>query len=255
MVSGLSLHACEDATEAPRVTLPVVVDAPVNEQITTNTCYDVVLSQAQVVVRDVVFTVAGEVHAVSMFDRVITLLHSQAYAHPGHFQGGEVTGELRGRFVLDWMATAPIELGSASLIVGTYNAANFTFDRADTSHGLSETDPLIGHTARLVGTATRDGKAVNFTLIIDSPDGRELIGAPFDATITANSTGRLKLRFALYDALENDTLFDDIDFLALDSDGDGDVTIAPDDAAVEDAYNTLRRTFQTHDHFAIQHEE
>jgi hypothetical protein len=48
------------------------------------------------------------------------------------------------------------------------------------------------------------------------------------------------------DPIEELSLFDGLDFAALDGDGDGVVAIGPGDAA----HNFLRRTLQSHVHYA-----
>ena len=143
---------------------------------------------------------------------------------------------------------------SATLIAATYSASNFTFDRGSPEQ-LGAGDPLVGHTAIISGTATKDATTVAFTIIVDSPEGRKLVGAPFEADVGQDATGALSLRFNTLDPLEGDGLFDAIDFSALDADGDGELVIEPDVPDVEDAYDAFRRVFQTHDHYSIHFRE
>ena len=233
--------------------LPVVVDPSGIGTIANDLGYEVTLREARVMVENLAFTIAGEAHTASLWKRVSDFLVPSAYAHPGHFQGGDVTGELRGRFELNWLGGGASELGNATLLVGTYESANFTFIHATEDDGLAADDPLLGHTAVLRGTATKDA-AINFTVVIDSPEGRELIGAPFEFEVKETSTEQLGIRLGTEDPLEGDTLFDGIDFSALDEDGDGLLAIGPEATSptVVEAYNLLRRTFQTHDHFDIR---
>ena len=191
---------------------------------------------------------AGEVRSAR--SSLSPLLRARAYAHPGHFEGGEVTGELLGAFVVDWIADDGRDLGLATLLVGSYGGANFTFGRG-TAERLPAGDPLVGHTARIAGEATRDDTSWAFTIVVDSPEGRELVGAPFEGEMHGDALGSLRLRILAQDPYEGDTLFDGIDFQALDRDGDGVVTLLPDDG--EEASNLFRRTFQTHDHFEVIH--
>lgn len=257
--SALNLSACGEPAEPPRVTLPVVVDSSGIETITNDLGYDVTLTDARVMVETIVFTIAGEAHSASPWKRASDLLVPSAWAHPGHFQGGDVTGELRGRFALRWLGDDARELGSATLLVGTYHSANFTFIRGTEEDDLASDDPLLGHTALLRGTAVRsetgaiEASTIDFTVLIDSPVGRELVGAPFDFTVRETTTEELGLRLLTLDPLEGDTLLDGVDFAALDRDGDGEVTIEPgaSDSQVVDAYNLIRRNFQTHDHFDV----
>lgn len=244
--------SCGDPSEAPRVQLPVVVDASGLTPLTTDLGYEVELTSVRLAINGIVFTIAGEVHTASLWQTLSEAILPKAHAHPGHNQGGEVTGELPGELIVDWPADDGRELGVATLIAATYSASNFTFWRGS-AENLDAEDPLVGHTAILSGTATKGGQATDFTIIVDSPIGRELVGAPFNATINANTTGTLNLRFNAVDALEGDTVFDTIDFAALAV--DGSVVIEPGVPEVEEAYNTFRRAFQTHDHYSIEHKE
>lgn len=142
-----------------------------------------------------------------------------------------------------------VELTEARAIV-----ENFTFTRAGIEDGLGPDDPLLGHTALLRGTAVREGVRIEFVAILDSPEGQELVGAPFSFEVRAGRRERLGVRLATRDPLEGDSLFDGIDFVVLDMDGDGSLVIAEaaGEPAVIEAYHRLRRTFQTHDHFDIQ---
>jgi hypothetical protein len=244
--------ACSDAQEAERVALPVVVDNSGMTPVQTDLGYFVTLSEARLVVDDLQFTIAGEAHTASVWQRLGELVVPTAHAHPGHYQGGDVTGELPGHFILDLVAGNLAPLGMAELIVGDYHASNFTFGRAAAADGLAEGDPLIGHTAHLLGLASRDGENHSFRVEIDAPDGRQLVGAPFDVAIDRQSQLTLGFELMTLDPLEGDTLFDGIDFGALPlSDGSVALTATSGDGAIADAYDNLRRTLLTHDHFKI----
>lgn len=252
-LSALALHACGDPEEAPRVALPVVVDSSGLGQVTTNLGYDVELTEARVVIENIAFTSAGEAHTAALLPQITNLLIPAAHAHPGHFQGGDVTGELRGRFVVSWAPRGDGTLGAATLVVGTYQSAQFTFVAATAQDGIATDDLLFGHTAVLRGRATKGENAVEFLAVIDSPEGRQLVGAPFEFQVRKTSQESLGIRLVIEDPLEGDTLFDGLDFATLDADRNGRVTMAASstDGQVEDAYNLLRRTFQTHDHFDV----
>jgi hypothetical protein len=245
--------ACGKPEEASRVELPVVTDPSGVEPVTTNLGYFVELTEARAAVENFEFSVAGDVHTASLGRKLLGLVIPNAHAHPGHFQGGDITGELRGRFLLSWRPPTTGPLGTAILITGTYTNANFTFRRAGTEDGLALDDALVGHTALLRGRATRSGASVLFVARLDSPEGRKLLGAPFPLAVTPSSRERLGLRFTPKDPVEEITLFDGIDFAALDTDGDGQVALdeTTKEAKVLDAYNQLRRAFQTHDYFSI----
>jgi hypothetical protein len=90
-------------------------------------------------------------------------------------------------------------------------------------------------------------------VVLDAPEGRRLTGAPFRHAVTESSREPLGLRLLTEDPLEGDSVFDGVDFGALDADADGHVAIGPNstDEATTDAYHQIRRTFQTHDHFDV----
>lgn len=253
-VAGLTV-ACGSPEEAPTVELAVYADASGVDAVTTDLGYRVELDRARMVISNLQFAIAGEVHTASLWRKLSDFVLPNANAHPGHYQGGEVTGELRGRYVVDWLPADERELGVARLIAGTYHSANFGFESASKKlDDLTSEDELVGHTAVLGGTATRGETRVEFSALIDSPKGRQLVGVPFEREVSEGSKFDLGLALVTKDALEGDTLFDGIDFATLESnEGDGVVLEAGNaDAAVTEAYNQLRRTFQTHDHFAIK---
>jgi hypothetical protein len=245
---------CSEAEEASRVRLEVVADpSGLEETVTTDLGYDVELESVRVVLEDLQFAIAGEAHS-SLWPRLYEAFVPSAHAHPGHFQAGDVTGELSGHFVVEWSGREPRPIGTATLLAGRYQSANFELARASSADELSDEDPLLGHTAVLVGEARRGNFSVRLQLTLDSPSGRQLTGVPFEHEVKSSSTETLGLRFLPRDMLEGDTVFDGIDFLSIDVDGDGDLQLGPDasDEASVNAYNQLRRTFQTHDHFDVQ---
>lgn len=252
----LGVASCAGAEEPVRVELPVAVDPSGMLPVQTDLGYDIELSEARLVIDDLQFTMAGEAHVVSVWRRVTDTLIPEAHAHPGHYQGGDVTGELLGHFVLDLLDAGNAPMGMATLIVGRYQAANFTFGQAGAADGLTDGDALLGHTASLVGQASRAGRNVGFSVVVDAPLGRQLVGAPFEVEVTSSSQFRVGLELMTRDPVEGDTLFDGVDFDALPrlkGAPDDRVAIQPSstEPLLTEAYETLRRTLQTHDHFNV----
>lgn len=252
----LLLSACAEPQEPPRVELEVFTDASGLQPVVTDLGYEVDLTEARLVLENLEFTIAGEMHS-SVLKRISQVLLPTAHAHPGHHQDGDVTGELRGRFIIDWTGAADAVLGNATLLPGDYKAANFRFERGGAADGLSEEDPLVGHTAILRGSASKDGARFDFVARIVSPVGRNLVGAPFEFEVDATTDARLGLRLLVRDLIEDDTLFDGLDFAALTQDGEGRIVLegGADDPALAAAYNQLRSTFQSHDHFDVSFHE
>lgn len=252
--------ACQEAQEAPRAQLEVVVDARPLAPEANDLGYEITLDGARLALRGLVFTVAGEASqssalaaargapATPLWRHAFDLLLPHARAHPGHSQDGEVTGALDGAFVVDWFAPAP--LGQATLLGGVYTAANFTLARGDAAGGLAAEDPLWGHAVWLRGVARRDGQAYPFEARIDAPEDREVVGIPFKVEIKHQTVGHLSLRFHLRDPYEGKTPFDGVDFAALPS--MDVIQINAGDEAVGDAYNFIRREIMQHDYFSIE---
>ncbi len=220
---------------------------------TTNLGYVVRIHDARMVLEDFELAVHGEPHGISWHRIYREIFSPVAFAHPDHLYGGEVAGTLAGRFVVDWMRDERTRLGQAMLRVDHYASANFTFGRATLADGLNAADPLLGHTALLAGTATRDGVTRDFTVLIDSPLDRKLVGAPFDVEITAETPAELGFQLLSVDPFEQDSLFDDVDFAALAPNTSEAMELREDtqDTAIRDAYYAVRRRFQTHDHFRL----
>ena len=248
--AGLSLTACDfDSQLAPRVALDVVIEGTTVTRALTDLDYEVDLTRCRVALETVEFTTDGEQHAQlrpSMgLDAVQELLLPTAYAHPGHYGGGEIVGELVGRQVFDWRDSAV--LGQADLTEALYTGANFTFARAQMSDGLTEDDPLIGHTFDIAGIARRGESTVEFEVQLDQDLDRRVVGLPFELDVDASTSASLGLALFPDDPYEEDTVFDGLDFFALDEDGDGKVVIEPG----SEAYNRLRRQLQKHDFYGV----
>lgn len=233
----LLLASCTPSQEAAHVRLAVAVDGAQLVDTVSDLGYTVHLDTARLAIGDLGFTIRGEMHGATA--SLWRYLVPTAWAHPGHYAGGDVTGELAGAFVLDFLMGDGATLGEAELIVGDYNGCNIDLRRADE---LPDADPLRGHTAYFAGTATKNGVALAFTAALDVDAGVQVVGAPFEDTVGVDSQGPLRLQMIAHDPIENLTLFDGLDFAALDDDGDGAVAIVPGDAA----HNIFRRAIQSH---------
>jgi hypothetical protein len=242
---------CGEPEEPPRLELGVFVDATGLDEVETDLGYRVSLEEARLVVENLTFAVAGEVHQTS---GLLAWIVPSAHAHPGHFRGGEVTGELRGRFLLDWFGAPDVELGTATLLPGDYRSANFVFGRAGDAESVASDDPLRERTGLLRGRAIRDGWEVRFVLAFSAPPGRSLTGIPFEVDLREGSHARLGLRLLLDSPRGGGTLFDGVDFAALDVDGDGSLAFDEDvgDPALATAALDLRRALLTHDYYDVR---
>lgn len=232
----LSLAAACGGREAVEVTLPVVTDSARVTPAVTDLGYTVTLTAARAAIRDLELTIEGEEHEA--------IAYLQDYPHPGHSGGGEVTGELRGDFVVDFLVDGAA-VGSATLLTGQYEGANFAFRAAGAVDGLEPSDPLLGHTIYLEASITRDTETWTATITLDLDEGTALVGAPFAHLVTETSTETISLQLATVDPFGDATVFDGIDFAAL---GTGALTIEPG----QTAQNQLRRLFGAHDYYYLE---
>lgn len=231
-----ALVACSDSTEAPTVLLPVATSGAAFAPSTTDLGYTVTTTRVRMAIADLQLTIEGEMHQAA------------PNQHPGHYAGGDVTGTLPGHFVLDWNGAEHV-LGTAELIVGDYQGANFTFRAADAADGLTAGDALLGHAIHVLGVASKDGTDYPFDAVIDLDAGTQLVGAVFEDVVTEASTETLVLAFLPTDPSSTATIYDGLDFATLPTTGDDRIELRPGSAA----YNAFRRPLQTHDHYAIAH--
>jgi hypothetical protein len=224
---------CGTTEQAESVELPVTtVGAPI-AAATTDLGYDVQVTSLRVAVTNIQFTIEGEQHEGAL-----------VAPHPGHSAGGEVTGELAGNFVLTWNGQAQPMLGLGTLLVGDYRGANFAIRAADAGD-VPAGDPLLGHAFHLTGTITKAGTTRPFDATLDVEPDTQVIGLPFEDTITKTSSETLAFGFVALDPNEQDTAFDGVDFFA-DS-ATGAIEIRPGSVP----HNIIRRAIQTHDHYGV----
>jgi hypothetical protein len=245
----LVLTACTPSQEPVHVPLDVLLDGSAIAASTNDLGWTVELSGARIAAADLRFTIQGEMHAATAslggFGNWLGgLVIGRAWAHPGHYAGGDVTGELLGEFVLDWFAADGMTLGTADLLVGDYNGMNLDFRAAAASDGLAADDPLLGHAAHFVGVARKDAVEVVFTAVVDLDAGAQVIGAPYMDSVDADTTAPIGLQLVPTDPEGGGSLFDGIDFAVLEV-TDGVAEIGPGDVA----HNLLRRTLQSHVHY------
>jgi hypothetical protein len=233
---ALPLLACGGAEESTAIDLEVVTAALPATPIVTDLGYTVELTRVQLGATGIEFTIGGETHDG-------TVLGGPAPPHPGHAAGGEVTGELPGDFVLTF-DDAPHALGTGTLLTGSYEGANLTLRQVAATE-LAGGDPLAGHTAHLIGTATRDAETIAFDALLDVDAGTQVVGAVFQHDLDGQTTGTIELELLPVDPFEADTAFDGIEF--------ADLALTDDVALVrpgDDAHNRMRRALATHDHWA-----
>jgi hypothetical protein len=203
-------------------------------------------------VKNFEFTIGGEMHPrFSLLQKISSFIEPAAFAHPGHEAGGEVTGQLNGIWVLNMKSGTFSTIGTATLLEGEYHGFNFYFAKATVADGLAAGDPVIGHSAYIAGSAVKDGKTISFTAQLDEDAGMRVIGGIFKHTVKDGDTSTMVLRVEDWVDLEGMlapvSLYDNIDFGALDTDDDGVVVIVPG----QPAHNILKKQLYNHDFYYV----
>jgi hypothetical protein len=218
LASLVVLAACSDpSSEAAQFTLPITAGPQgLTGTAATDLGWQISLSEVELHLRDLQMTIQGETHTA--LRAPLSLFVSTAHAHPGHYAGGEVIGELAGAFDATATADSPadVPIGEATLLPGQFRGANVSYARG-----------ADGHTAHLKGAATKDARTVNFEATLDIADDAQTVGMPFDATLDADSGGHARLNLLVTDPYLGHNLFDGQDFAALDADGDDQALLAP----------------------------
>jgi hypothetical protein len=238
------LAACTGSEEAAKVELPVTTLESALPAATTDLGYQVQVTRLRIAVDTIQFTIEGEMH--EDVARTAPGALAPPLPHPGHYAGGEVTGELPGKFVLTWEGKQQPMLGNATLIVGDYHGANFNFRAADASDGLAAGDPFLGHAMHVEGMVSKDGTTKPFHALLDVELDTQLVGAVFEDKVAEGSHETLAIEFYPTDPFEHDTPFDAVDFFSL-PETSGAIEIVPGSAA----HNIIRRAIQTHDHYGV----
>jgi hypothetical protein len=247
---GIMLVAgvCSPGGDEPgRVTLPVVSDGGGIEICENGEGWTVELTALRIAIRNLEFTIEGEIHAALLLSFSEFFVPS-AFAHPGHASGGDVTGELTGDFIVDLFALKDQYMGEGDLLTGNYHGMNLYFRKASEADGLDAGDPLLGHTVYMAGRATKGTQDIEFTAVLDElEENTQMVGGPFELDVFEDTSATLVLRVYTRDPVENDTVFEGLDFGKLDDDDDGVVTISPGD----EAHNVLIKTLERHDHWGV----
>jgi hypothetical protein len=246
LVLSISTLACNfDSEQAERVQVPVVVDGTAMGDFTNNEGYAIHITTMRVAFDNVEFTSGGEMHA-SLLRRLSDLVVPTAYAHPGHYGGGEIVGEMNERFVVDWLQDGK-SLGHATMLEAAYNGANFVFTRAMPGDGITADDPLVGHTIELAGEASKDGQTWAFHGLLDQEDGKRVVGLPMELDLHEGDEVEIGVQLLMLDPYEPDTALDNLDFASIDDDGD----FAIEFEAGDPAYNLLVKQLQVHDQYDV----
>lgn len=242
-----ALGGCDSQSlDAEPISIPVIAHA-LEPTVVTDLGYSVTVTRARQVLVDLEFTAGGEAHAARAPLDLLSFLVGRAHAHPGHAAGGAVRGELPGRHVVDWIGGG--EPGRALVLPGAIEGVDFGLGTAEIDDGLDADDPLVGANLYLEATVERGADRWALAVAVPQDVDRRIYGAPCD--ILAEQGGSpLPIALQLTDPLGEETVFDGLDFAALDPDADGRIDSSADSPLV----NRLKRTFQTHDHYGTNPE-
>lgn len=156
-------------------------------QFTTDTGWRVALTSARMVLGPIyLFENPSPLQGGALgrwWQRLGGVLTPTAHAHDTFFSGGRVLGEWDRELVFDLLAEegATRVLGRSPGIAGV--ARSFSLLLQPPSRALGEeAAPLEGHSARLEGTAARDGRTVAFRVTLDFPPPVELQRVEFVPT-------------------------------------------------------------------------
>lgn len=231
----------EPSLDAEPISVPVVARA-LEPVAVTDLGYTVTVTTARQLLVDLEFTVGGEAHAAHALPRPLSWLIGSAHAHPGHAEGGAIRGELPGRHLIDWIAGG--ELGFAAVLPGPIEGVDFGLGTATVTDGLAVDDPLVGANLYLEAAVERGVERWHLSATVPQDAARRVYGAPCPARAEEGGDP-LAIAVQLTDPYGEATVFDGLDFAALDPDGDGRIDGTPDSPLV----NRLRRALQTHDHY------
>lgn len=236
--------ACSDTTETaylydvPLITMPL-------QTFETDLGYHVVLTRVDLALEAQYFTRFGEAHLTSRRLPLLDWAFSTAVAHPGHNQGGDITGEASTRVVASFGTDANTPpFATVNLAKGHYDAVDFVFGRLPDSPDVSI---LLEGTATAAGASSDD--EIAFSVRIRQDVDRYVSGVPFD--VQFDNAQSIRLHFdgqTRYDVDgKRPTIFDTIDFDGLIGDASGTL-ILDADSHRSDA-NKIRNNLQKHDFY------
>lgn len=173
LVCALSwVPACTSPEKQVEPTTFKLSFVPSLSQFDSKAGWSIELRKAQLSLRAVRFQAGAQASASRKSKRAWYAMWSpfrQAWAHPGHFQEGEVKAELLYNNKLDLIASNEVELGTLQAYTGLYQTASISL-------GLEKT-------LTLEGTATKGQESVPFQGTI-SIDTEEVAGLPFVHDVT-----------------------------------------------------------------------
>lgn len=189
---------------------PEPVSAPSLTTFETRTGWTVELERAHIALGAVYVHQSGGTAVVqrTLPERVWDVLVPSAHAHPGDnfFYGGEVKGEWLGQVALDVLQPTPVSVGAQPGTYGEVRSLSVLLDPPRASLG-EQAEPLAGHHAYVVGTATRADDVVPFEGgldIADEGNQRRVEGIPFTGLLDDGVTLRLRVHPEVW--------FEDADF-------------------------------------------
>lgn len=225
--TGCSENTVDESTEAQTVVRRVFIE-PVPDSLERSDGTSIEITHFEITMGDLEFTKGGEAHAAAI--QIWDFLVPQAHAHPGHYSGGEVLGELPGIFTTNLLTGG--ELGEAQLLEGEYQGLNFAF-------GPSEQNTSM----RIAGIARWEGNEREFSVDWVSTPDVQVIGIPFEADVSADDESQtIHLSIRLQN--EGETILDDLEFVA----DERPLALGPGD----EGSNKIKRKMLSHDYYTAE---
>lgn len=239
------ISGCAETKETLYVDEVPLYTAPL-ASFTTALGYDVALTGVTLALDSQSFTRFGEAHQarLPLFDWAF----STAWAHPGHSQGGEVTGEASGPSEARFGENSAEPFSFAQLATGAYDAVDFVFGRrADDP----ETSIYLEGFWSKEGVDCEERTMSNpcfFQFYIKQDVGRRVIGVPFEANVTDDRP--LVLHFDGRSRYEvggvYPTVFDSVEFKDFQWEMGEEHSFMP---VAPEIHNRIRNQLQKHDYY------
>lgn len=177
------------------------------------------LTRARVAL-DHLYYVTGESVGANLWNPFVSV----AYAHPGHYDAGEVLAEMTDHVAVDLLAE-PRALPSREAVTGSAHSAVVAFGALGDGSAVSDAGISEGETVEVEGHATSGASRVEFRATVATSDLLhadsslpEVEGCPFDGELSESGTVTCEVRPSVW--------LDQVDFTGFSSNATTQVTFA-----------------------------
>lgn len=214
LASGLLAVSCSEPTTGGQhiqVATRLAGDVEAGQSFVNGLGWTLRLDAARVAFEHLYFVTGEPVGGVSRF---LDWLVPSAFAHPGHYDSGDVLAELNERVELDLLAR-PLLLAPRDAVTGVARSAVVSFGALEDEPALGGSDAESGVAVFVEGRAASQEMAVRFRVDVTTAelanpasDLPEVSGCPFEGKLSADGVvqGTVSTRVWL----------DQVDFSGLD---------------------------------------